>query len=97
MEIFYEAKKDEYASTCMERAKMTADSINNLKQATNRKRRQAVDDDVDPIFNFVTVATTLEESSTDTTDPPGGDGGADVIIASYCLLFASMLLAVLMF
>lgn len=96
VEMFYEAIADSDGPTCADRAKTTANNINDLvKGSANRNRRQTVDDDVDPIFNFVTVATTLEESSADTTEPPSG--GADVIIASYCLLFASMLLAVLMF
>ena len=80
---------------------MAADNINNLgRPNTSRRRRQTEGDEPDPIFNLVTVATTLETTvsdTTDTTNPPGGDGGASVIFVSYSLLFALMLLAMLMF
>jgi len=97
LELFYEAKEDEDAFACAAKARMTADSINNLGRANaNRRRRQAEEEDIDPIFNLVTIAAAMEVTvpsainvtspSTDpSTDPPSG-GGAGVIIASYSLL-----------
>ena len=105
MELFYEAKEDEDASACAAKARVTADYINNFGRANaNRRRRQAEEEDIDPIFNLVTIAAAMEVTvtspSTDpstesTTNPPSG-GGASVVITSYSLLLASMLLAVLM-
>ena len=76
---------------------MTANMINNLGQPEGkRRRRQTEEGDVDPIFNFMIVATTME--TTDPTSTGSGDGGsAGAIVVSYSLLLASLLLAVLMF
>ena len=98
MELFYEAKEDGDASVCAAKARMTADYINNIGRANTNRRRRQTEEDVDPIFNFVTIAAAMEVTvSTDaTTNPPSGSG-ASVIIASCSVLLASMLLAVLMF
>lgn len=92
IELFYEAKQDGDADMCASKARMTVDRINDLGKASNRGRRQAEEGSADPIFNLVNVAASLEASTPEDTD--GGD--ANVIIASYSLLFV-MLLTVLMF
>ena len=83
---------------------MIANNINNLGSPNSNRRRRQTEGVTDPVFNLVTVAAPLEvtvptTSPTDsTTNPLGGDGGsASVIVASYSLLLALMLLAALMF
>ena len=78
---------------------MTADGINNLGRTnSNRRRRQTVEDNTDPVFNMVNVASTMETTTTSdegTNNPPSG-GSASVIATSYSLLFALTLLAMFM-
>ena len=97
--MFYEAKRDSDASTCEMKARMTADSINNLGQAdSNRPGRQTEEEGVDPIFNLVTVATAMENSIPDDNgggNTGGEDGSAASIIASFSLLFGLIMLTVL--
>ena len=108
IELRYEAKADEDASACVAKAIMTTNKINNLGGPNANRGRRQTEEETDPVFNLMTVAAALEvtipsdtgtTSPTDgTTNPPGGDGGsASVIVASYSLLLALMLLAVLMF
>ena len=104
IEMFYEAKQDSDASTCAMKARMTADSINNLGRAgSNRRSRQTEEEGADPIFNLVTVATTMENSIPDDTGDGdgggngGGNGGAASVIAASCsLLFGLIMLTMLM-
>ena len=94
IELLYEANADKDAAACAEKARMTANNINNLGGPNaSRRRRQTEEDDADPIFNLVTSATALETTTTGPANPPGGS--ASVIVASYSLLFALIFLAVL--
>lgn len=78
---------------------MTADGINNLGRTnSNRRQRQTEEDDTDPVFNMVNVATAMETTTTSdegTNNPPSG-GSAGVIATSFSLLFTSTLLTIFM-
>ena len=101
--MFYEAKQDSDASDCAMKARMTVNSINNLVlDDVDRGRRQTEEEGADPIFNLVTVATTMETTTPDDTtnpsNPPGGgdNGAASIIVASYSLLFSLMLFVLML-
>ena len=94
----YEAVGDTDGSACAAEASRVARGINDLGGSTNkRRRRQTTNEEVEPIFNFMVVATALEDSQPSTNTGNGGDnGGAGMITAYYSLLFTATLLVFLM-
>jgi len=88
----YEAVQDFDGDDCAAEARRVAMEINNLGQRSARRRRQAsASDEVDPIFNFMTVATTIDSAD---GGGGGGNGGAAFFTMSYLILIAAMLLAI---
>jgi len=82
---------DSDGDDCEQEAARVAMQINEIGQRNARRRRQSSsDDEADPIFNFVTVATAIESAD---TSGSGGNGGAAFFTISYSILFAAMLLA----
>jgi len=94
IELLYEAKMDSDGDDCAREAERVAMRMNEFGQRNARRRRQtSADDETDPIFNFVTVATTIDSTDTDTNT----GGGAAYFTMSYSILFAAMLLALFMY
>lgn len=90
---------DTDGSACAAEASRVARDINNIGRSTSkRRRRQTTDEEVEPIYNFMTVATTLEDSQPDGGDggDGGNNGGTGIITMCYPLLFAATLLVLLM-
>ena len=74
---------------CAAEARRAAMAINDFGRGSVRRRRQApANDEADPVFNFMTVATTIDSADTNT------GGGAAFFTMSYTILFAAMLLAI---
>jgi len=98
LELLYIAKNDSDAFACATLAQDLAQFINTRR--SSRQRRQAAQtDSVDPIFNFMTVASPLEQemlnSTTNTTDSDGtGDNSGVVINQTPCTLI--LVLAILL-
>ena len=78
MELLYIAKNDSDAFICATIAANVARYINNLRiGSTGRRRRQAEDPSaVDPIFNYMTIASPLEQEMLNGTMGDGGDGAS---------------------
>jgi len=101
LELLYVAVQDLDGQNCASEASRVAREINQGRQTAVRKRRQRQttgDEAVDPIINFMTVATTLDIA--DTTGDNGGNsgnGGAFFCNMSHSILFAALLLAAFLF
>ena len=79
MEFLYIAKNDSDAFICATIAANVARYINNLRTgSTGRRRRQTEDpaSAVDPIFNYMTIASPLEQEMLNGTMVDGGDGAS---------------------
>ena len=95
LELLYIAKNDSDAFACARLAQEVARYINSLTTGSARRRRQADADStaVDPIFNYMTVASALEqEMHNDTT---GGDGRTSyasgaVMLSTPCALIFTL-------
>ena len=93
--MLYEAKMDSDGDDCAREAERVAMRMNEFGQRNARRRRQtSADDETDPIFNFVTVATTIDSADTNTNT---GDGGAAYFTMSYSILFVTMLFALFIY
>lgn len=102
LEILYIAKNDSDALVCATLGENVASYINNIARGSSRQRRQAPQaNPIDPIFNFMTIASPLEQemsNSTDSGDGTGDDGasqtssGVRIISAPHTLIFALVLL-----
>jgi len=89
----YEALDGFDGDDCAAEARRAAMAINDIgSRATGRRRRQSsTDDEADPVFTFMTVATTIDPANTG-----GNGGGAAFFTMSYSVLFAATLLALFM-
>ena len=75
MELLYIAKNDSDAFTCATIAANVARYINSLRTGSSGRRRQAEEPTaVDPIFNYMTIASPLEQEMLNGTMGDGGDG-----------------------
>lgn len=109
LELLYIAKNDSDAFACAALADDVARYINSLRTGSSRptrKRRQAAADStaVDPIFNYMTIASPLEQEmhngttgdgtgdGTDDDGSPSYNSGVEIFSAPCTLIFALVLL-----
>jgi len=73
LELLYVARHNSDGSACAAQATTVANYINNVARGggVNRQRRQAEQGaSVDPIFNYMIIASTLEQVANSTDDTP---------------------------
>jgi len=73
LELLYVARHNSDGSACAAQANTVANYINNVARGggVNRQRRQAEQEvSVDPIFNYMVIASTLEQVANSTDDTP---------------------------
>ena len=101
LELLYIAKNDSDAFACATLAGNVARYINNLRTGSSGRKRQAEQPSaVDPIFNYMTIASALEQEMLNGTmgDGDGGRASIDsgvVIFSAPCTLIFTLVFMLL--